>query len=177
MASALVRLRCKLLRISGVEAAFIEDSYLQVISDPGALFADAKVSHHAKPPESTSLLATFRRDSAASLAVVQCSEGRSVQCFSPHLVVTTTTRQMLSADPACPAPGLSVWTPFLFHTGSPRPLRLRIDNPIRNRCWRRPCKPVLALSRGARNPSLLECSPSRLSGRRPLTLTARRAPT
>src|ERR1035437_4508791 len=42
-AFARVRLRRKLLRISGVEADFIEDPYLQVIADAGAPFANTEV--------------------------------------------------------------------------------------------------------------------------------------
>ena len=41
--TARTRLRQKLLRIGGVDVDFIEDPYLQVIADAGALFADAKV--------------------------------------------------------------------------------------------------------------------------------------
>jgi hypothetical protein len=42
-ASARVRLRRKLLRISGVKVDFIEDPYLHAIADTGALFVDTKV--------------------------------------------------------------------------------------------------------------------------------------
>src|ERR1035437_9121798 len=70
-ASARVRLRRKLLRISGVEVDFIGDPYLQMIADSGALFAGTGIRiMRGRPNDCHRIAALFwLKDKCAAIVV------------------------------------------------------------------------------------------------------------